>query len=53
MPLQLFVDRFEIRMRASRRPLLVLAIGKQRSFEPFIIPIIRQRPSETGSLGAF
>jgi hypothetical protein len=53
MPLQLFVNRFEIRLRALRRWLLALTLGEEGSFEPLIIPVVRQRPPEFGGLGAF
>ena len=52
MALQLFVDRFEIRLRALWRPLLVLTIGEQRPFEPLVVAVVRQRPPKPGSLGA-
>jgi len=50
MTLQLFVNRFEIRLRALWRPLLVLTIAEQRSFEPLVVPVVRQRPAKPSRL---
>jgi len=32
-----------------RRPLQTLSMGKERSFEPLIIPAVRERPAKLGA----
>ena len=52
MPLQLFVNRFEVRLRPLRVPLLMLVVDEQGAFEPLVVPAFRQRPTHSGDFGA-